>query len=125
PAIKHTSATLVSTCISPPPMALYSDKTESGKYFRLVSLAVQVRPIARLNETGPIVGMLAVLTLQHRQLPPTQCLAPSEPVWSRNSPQPAWLGTTANLGSIGALYNLTMDPLWSKYLNVLRNQGLL
>src|SRR5215471_10534965 len=76
--IKHTSATLVSTCISPPPMALYSDKTESGKYFRLVSLAVQVRPIARLNETGPIVGMLAVLTLQHRELRLAQRLAPSE-----------------------------------------------
>ena len=26
----------------------------------------------------------------------------------------SWLGTTANLGSIGALYNLTMDP-YEKY----------
>src|SRR5262249_3284729 len=69
PAITHTSATLVSTCISPPPMALYSDKTESGKYFRLVSLAFQIRPIAGLNETGPVVRILAVLALEHRQSP--------------------------------------------------------
>src|SRR5215831_19376376 len=68
PAITHTSATLVSTCISPPPMALYSDKTESGKYFRLVSLAFLIRRIAGLNETGPVVRILAVLALEHRQL---------------------------------------------------------
>ena len=59
PAITETSATLVRNGISPPPMALYSDVTESGNISGRLHLPSRFAPIARLNGAGPVIWVVA------------------------------------------------------------------